>query len=635
MGERAQTVQEVLTFLQDTGSWRQELFEKVLQVISIAALPLILLSLYYVYVTQNAGIMVIVLLAYGVVLMGAWVPSLPYVGRVWAFLSVLLILGVLDLIVFGWGEDARIYLLAAMLFAVIFLGGRHGLAVLITVCAILTLFVLAVTVGIFVPVNAVVSPYASMTLLSGWVTFVVFAVGLFTVFNHVFPRLFAALQKSSALSVQLEEEQAVLAQRTQVLQAANLSLQRRAMYLEATTQVSQALVSIFELEVLLQRAVDMIAVRFNFYHVGIFIMDDTGDWAVMRAASSAGGRRMVAQGYRLRSDEHNLMGRVVLRQVPELAKSGESLLAEAMPEDLPATLSELALPLVAAGRLIGVLDIQSSEEYAFDDDDVRALGGLASLLAVFIANTQRLSKDKALASLSSSVYRLTHELARTRTEQEVYTAMLLSLQDFNPTQAFIFRTDSVSSGVYTVAEMRGSDLNVYEQYRTDEDVHDLIKLVKVCAQLSAPLLIGDLSSSYTSGEPDVDAALAHLSEILDVLGIGIVPLHFEEEFLGVLLVIYDAPHQFSALQMQLYRTLSDLAGIALERTALVQRIEARLERERWVQDFGEQVMRIPDLETIMTQSVQALQEIAQADGVMVALTVPEDSSGSGGGMPPQ
>ncbi|MFN3763572.1 MAG: HAMP domain-containing protein, partial [Anaerolineae bacterium] len=88
-------------------------------------------------------------------------------------------------------------------------------------------------------------------------------------------------------------------ERTRALQEANYALQRRAIQLEASAEVSRSIISIFNVDELLRRAVNLIRDRFGFYHAGIFLIDETGEWAVLREATGEAGAKMKAQGHRL------------------------------------------------------------------------------------------------------------------------------------------------------------------------------------------------------------------------------------------------------------------------------------------------------------------------------------------------
>jgi GAF domain-containing protein len=165
-------------------------------------------------------------------------------------------------------------------------------------------------------------------------------------------------------------------------------LVRRARYLEATAKVARDAASVLDLQDLLTRVVTLVSERFGFYHVGIFLLDPSGEWAELRAASSEGGRRMMAGGYRLRVGEGDMVGYVTGQGEPRIALDvGASAVFFDNP-DLPETRSEMALPLRARGEIIGALDVQSTEPQAFSDEDVVVLQTLVDQVAVAISNAR-------------------------------------------------------------------------------------------------------------------------------------------------------------------------------------------------------------------------------------------------------
>jgi GAF domain-containing protein len=130
----------------------------------------------------------------------------------------------------------------------------------------------------------------------------------------------------------------------------------------------------------------LISDQFGFYHAGLFLLDETGEYAVLRAASSSGGQRMLARGHRLRVGEAGIVGYVTGRGEPRTALDvGKDAVYFDNP-DLPETRSEVALPLRARGEIIGALDVQSTESEAFGQEDVTALQTLADQVAVAISN---------------------------------------------------------------------------------------------------------------------------------------------------------------------------------------------------------------------------------------------------------
>ena len=99
----------------------------------------------------------------------------------------------------------------------------------------------------------------------------------------------------------------------------------------------------------------------------------------------------------------------------------------------------------------------------------------------------------------------------------------------------------------------------------------------------------------------------------------------QTKFFGLLLVFYRTAHHFTTLETQLYRLIGELGGATLSKIRAVQEAQAQLERERWLGEFSDRAIRIPDLETLLTQAAQSLQDVVQADGVIASLTLAESS----------
>jgi GAF domain-containing protein len=201
-----------------------------------------------------------------------------------------------------------------------------------------------------------------------------------------------ALQQERALRTELAAQQDTLAhqvaERTRLLQKANYQLQKRAIHLEASAQVSQAAVSTLDPQELMQTTVDLIRTQFNFYHVSFFLLDEAGEWAVVRASTGEVGQKMVAQPHRLAVGSESMVGWVCANRQPRIALD---VGADAVHFDhpwLPGTKSEITLPLSVGEKLLGALDVQSTEENAFDDDDARTLQGMADLVAVALENAR-------------------------------------------------------------------------------------------------------------------------------------------------------------------------------------------------------------------------------------------------------
>ena len=208
---------------------------------------------------------------------------------------------------------------------------------------------------------------------------------------------------------QLNELQIHLEQRvkeyTEELAKINQQLNHRAILFEAIVQVSRTISSIQDQEKLLFRITHMISQYFSFYHVGIFLLNETKQFAVLRAANSEGGKRMLARKYNLGVGQTGIVGNVTSTGNPRIAlDTGADAVFFDNP-DLPETRSEMALPLRVGDQIIGALDVQSTEPNAFTQEDVEILSVLADQVSTAIQNTNLHEESREALAQAEAAYR--------------------------------------------------------------------------------------------------------------------------------------------------------------------------------------------------------------------------------------
>ncbi len=181
---------------------------------------------------------------------------------------------------------------------------------------------------------------------------------------------------------------------------------RRATLLQAAAKVARNVASILDPDALLEQTVDIICDEFGFYYAGVFLIDESGEWAVLHSGRGVSGKTMVAEGHKLKVDGHSMIGRATGERHALIALDvGEEPVHFKNPH-LPDTRSEMALPLMAGGVLIGALTVQSVEEAAFSDDDIVVLQGMADQLAIAIQNARLYKENQTLLLRSSRRARL-------------------------------------------------------------------------------------------------------------------------------------------------------------------------------------------------------------------------------------
>ncbi|MBN1486431.1 MAG: GAF domain-containing protein [Anaerolineae bacterium] len=170
--------------------------------------------------------------------------------------------------------------------------------------------------------------------------------------------------------------------------------QRRTRLLEASARVGKSVTSILDINDLLQSTVEIIGEEFGFYYVGVFLIDEEGEWAELRAGLGDAGRAMLEEGHKLKVNGLSMIGAATGRRLARIALDvGEEAVHFKNPH-LPLTRSEMALPLIAHDDVIGAITVQSVEEAAFSQEDVTVLQAVADQLAVAIHNARLVTQNQ-------------------------------------------------------------------------------------------------------------------------------------------------------------------------------------------------------------------------------------------------
>jgi signal transduction histidine kinase len=139
---------------------------------------------------------------------------------------------------------------------------------------------------------------------------------------------------------------------------------------------------------LMRQTVDLVKESFGFYYVGIFLVDEARQYAVLRAGTGDAGQAMLAADHRLAIAGNSMIGACIAQAQARLALDvGKEAIRFDNPF-LPDTRSEMALPLVARGLAIGALTVQSAQENAFSAEDVVVLQTMADQVAIAIENAR-------------------------------------------------------------------------------------------------------------------------------------------------------------------------------------------------------------------------------------------------------
>jgi len=181
------------------------------------------------------------------------------------------------------------------------------------------------------------------------------------------------------------------------------SLEQRSAYLETSAEVSRTLSSILDKNELIWQSVNLIRERFELYYVGLFLVDDNNEWAVLQAGTGEAGQTMLAANHRLKLGE-GMIGWCVANAQSRIALDiGEDAVQFENPT-LPETRSEGALPLRSRGRVLGALTVQSNQPGAFDHDIINTLQTMADQIAITLDNADLFARFEAARDAERRAY---------------------------------------------------------------------------------------------------------------------------------------------------------------------------------------------------------------------------------------
>jgi GAF domain-containing protein/HAMP domain-containing protein len=319
-------------------------------------------------------------------------------------------------------------------------------------------------------------------------------------------------------------------------------LERRSTYLEASAEVGRAAASILEPDMLTRRAVEMVRERFDLYYVGLFLVDENREWAVLRAGTGEAGRAMLMRGHRIQVGEGMIGWSVANAQARVALEAGQDAVRLATAE-LPDTRSEAAIPLRSRGQVLGALTVQSEHPQAFDEDLLTALQIVADQMAVALDNARLFAESQAALETSRRAYgEISHEA-------------WLQLLQARPDLGFRRNQHGISRITQAIQEQMS------EPERQDGDPKEtLIRSVRVRDHV-------------------IGAVNAHKSLDGD---------------------------SWSAEEIKLLETLTDQLGLALEGARLYQETQRRALQERLTRQITDKVRAAPDISTIAQTAAEEL-----------------------------
>jgi GAF domain-containing protein len=342
-------------------------------------------------------------------------------------------------------------------------------------------------------------------------------------------------------------------ERTTELQLANQHNERRAKQFESIAQVSRAIIQTQGLQDILPQITQVIHQQFKFYHVGIFLLDANNEYAILVASNSDGGQKMLARNHKLKVGQIGIVGNVAGTGVPRIALDTGADAAYFNNPDLPETHSEMALPLFRSGQqIIGVIDVQSTEQNAFGQEDIQILTTLAELVSIAITNASLYEETQKNLLESEMLYR--------RDIQEGWRNFTQSRKLLG-----IRRQGMKSNLLLESMELPGAEEvilsgNVYQEKADNNDKFSQVT----------------------------------------------IPMKLRGEIVGLLNVKTEEKRKWSSDEIDIVTAIVERAALSIESARLLEESRAAAEKERAISEISAKISAGTEIETILKTAVREL-----------------------------
>jgi sigma-B regulation protein RsbU (phosphoserine phosphatase) len=332
--------------------------------------------------------------------------------------------------------------------------------------------------------------------------------------------------------------------------------------LATLAEIGEEVNASLDLDEVLARAAALIKRHIDYEIFGVLMME--GDGSYLRHRFAIGYPRELAENLRIPLGQ-GITGTAAATshsvRVSDTSKDPRYINA------IENVRSELAVPLIVRGKVVGVLDIQSRHLDYFTRDQQNILTLLGSRLAIAIENARLFERVKEQADtllLLSEVGRETsaildvEELLRRAAEQtkRVIDYQILSIMLYDEEQKVFRHRVDVKHGQSVQGKLRSGATE---------------GIVGAAATLKEPVLVPDVTVEprYIMMNPETRSELA-------------IPMMHQGKVIGVLDLESPTPNYFTQDHVQTLSILAANLAVSLENARLYEQLakeEARLERD--------------------------------------------------------
>lgn len=360
---------------------------------------------------------------------------------------------------------------------------------------------------------------------------------------------------------------------------------KRALQLEAIRGVNQRIVSILDLDELLNEVVILVQRSFGYDHVHIYLTDLQEEYVTFKAGVGQTAEAMSQDRPRFRVGQEGIVGWVAGHGLTLLANDVHQEPLFSQDQWSLETQAELAVPLKIGQRVLGVLDVRSDRPEAFDEDDLFVLGALADQVAVAIENAELHTQTRQRLSEVSTLYTLANQMTSSLDLDEVLDAIVTILKRTIECRGCCIFLLNEEESILEIKAASGLKPHWVEaaRLRLGEGIGG-----KAAAEARS-IYVPDIreSSDFVVFDPVVRSVL-------------VVPMISKGKIIGTLNIDDEMPNAFQPDEGRLLAIAAAQAAVAIENARLYQGLK---ERAKKLEQAYEELQRLDRLKSEFVQNV--------------------------------
>lgn len=412
--------------------------------------------------------------------------------------------------------------------------------------------------------------------------------------NGVFAKSLSFSEQQVRRLMALAGQAAIAIQNLRLLE----ETRQRASQLETAAEIARDTSSTLALDQLLRRAVNMICERYGYYHASIFLLDETGQNAVIRESTGEAGEEMKRRSHKLPVGSRSLIGYVTELGKPLVINDVISDPIHRPNPLLPESRAELGIPLKIGNRVIGALDVQSAETNAFTADDVTVVQTLADQLAVAVDNArsyelaqQAIEETRQRMQELSVLFNVSQALASATMESEEIAHIISQrfIEVMNIPECLITLKNAETGEMHILADLSRPSDGRQDELVSTKRVGRSYPLAEY--QAIAQVMESLLPKVIQSNDPNADAMMHAYMRQNGLHTLAMIPMAVKGQAIGVIqLEAWDSSRVFSPDQLNLALILANAAATALENARLYEESLTTTEKLREVDRLKSQFL---------------------------------------------